>query len=118
MRRLVEIAVSAALGAVVAIVGAVAHRSIPPIAVILCCVLVLLATVFVRAWAGWTAVLSFAVPFVVLTYVFTLHGPGGDLLIAGDALGYSWLYGGAGAVVLACVMPPSWIGRAHRVESA
>ncbi len=118
MRRLLEIVVSAVLGAVVAIVGAVAHRTWRPTALILCVLLVLLSVVFVRTWAGWLGVLALAVPFVALTYVFSLQGPGGDLLIAGDALGYSWLFGGSGAVVLACLIPPSWIGGGRRVESA
>jgi len=110
MRTVFAIVVSAILGAIVALVGGVAHRSYPPIGVILCVFLVLVATVFVRALASWLGVISFAVPFVAITFAFTREGPGGSLLIAGDGLGYGWLYGGAFAVVVACVLPAKMLG--------
>ncbi len=117
MRRLVEILVSGILGAVSAIVGGIAHRGFPPFGVILSVLLVLLAAVFVRTWSGWTGVIAFAVPFVILTYLFTRVGPGGSLLIAGDTLGWSWIYGGAGAVVIACLLPPRLLGGGRSVPS-
>ncbi|MGC4174587.1 hypothetical protein [Demequina sp.] len=110
MRRAIEIVVSAILGAVVAVVGAIAHRSIPPLGVILSIALVLAAMIFVRTWGGWIGVLAFAVPFVILTIVFSRPGPGGSLLVAGDGLGYSWLWGGSAAVIVACLLPPRLLG--------
>lgn len=118
MRRAVEILVSAFLGAIVAAVGAVAHRGYPPIGVILSVLLVLVATVFVRTWSGWAGVIAFAVPFALLTFAFTREGPGGSLLIAPDGLGYGWLYGGAGAVVIACLLPARMLGGGRSVPSA
>jgi hypothetical protein len=118
MRRLVEVLVAGILGAVSAIVGGIAHRSYPPVGVILSVLLVLMAAVFVRTWAGWTGVIAFAVPFVILTYLFTRVGPGGSLLIANDGLGWSWLYGGAGAVVIACLLPARMLGGGRSVPSA
>lgn len=118
MRRAVEVLVSALLGAIVAVVGSIAHRSYPPIGVVLSVLLVLMATVFVRTWSGWTGVVAFAVPFAALTYIFTREGPGGSLLIAPDGLGYGWLYGGAGAVVIACLLPARMLGGGRSVPSA
>jgi len=111
MRRAIEIVVSAILGAIVAIVGAIAHRSYPPFGIILSVLLVLMAVIFVRTWGGWAAVIAFAIPFAALSFVFARPGPGGSLLIAGDSLGYAWLYAGAAAFVIACVVPPRLLGR-------
>ena len=118
MRRALEIVVCAVLGAIVAAVGAVAYRSYPPIGVILSVFLVLMAAVFVRTWSSWLGVIAFAVPFVALTYAFTRTGPGGDLLITPDHLGYGWLYGGAGAVVIACLLPARMLGGGRSVQSS
>lgn len=117
MRRVLELFVAVVLGAVVATIGAVAYRSYPPIGVTLCILLVLAAAVFIRAWSAWSGLIAFAVPFVVLTYVFTRQGPGGSLLIAADNLGYAWLYGGAAAVVVASLVPARLIGGGKRVAS-
>ena len=118
MRRAIEIVVSAILGAIVAGVGAIAHRSYPPIGVVLSVLLVLMAAVFVRTWGGWSGIIAFAVPFVALTYLFSRPGPGGSLLIAGDGLGYAWIYASTGAFVVACVLPPRLLGRGRPPASA
>jgi len=118
MRSAAQIIVSALLGAAVAIVGAVSHRSIPPYGVVLSVLLVLMAVLFVRAWGSWTAVIAYAVPFVLLTYVFTREASGGSLLIAADGLGYGWLYGSTGAIVCACVLPARMLGGGRRVSDA
>jgi len=117
MRRAIEIVVSAVLGAIVAAIGAVAYRGYPPIGVILSVFLVLMATVFVRTWGGWLGVIAFVVPFLALTYVFTRQGPGGSLLIAPDGLGYGWLYGSAGAIVVVSMLPPRVLGGGRSVPS-
>ncbi len=117
MRRALEIVVCALLGAIVAAVGAVAYRSYPPIGVILSVFLVLVAAVFVRTWSRWVGVIAFAVPYVALSVLFSRTGPGGSLLIAPDALGYGWLYGGAGAVVIACLLPARMLGGGRSVPS-
>ncbi len=114
MRRAIEIVVSAILGAIVASVGAIAHRSYPPIGMILSALLVVAALTFARAWGGWTAVIAFAVPFVGLTFLYARPGPGGDLLIAGDSLGYAWLIASTIAVVIVCVLPARLLGATHR----
>jgi hypothetical protein len=118
MRRAIEIVVSAILGAIVASVGAIAHRSYPPVGLILSALLVLAAIVFVRAWGSWGAVLAFAIPFVALTFVFARQGPGGDLLIAGDSLGYAWLIASTVAVLIACVLPARLLGGARQAAPA
>ena len=117
MRRALEIIVAVALGAIVAAVGSVAYRGYPPVGVALSIALVLFATVFVRAWSSWAGLIAFAIPFVALTYLFTRQGPGGSLLIPADHLGYTWLFGSAAALVLACLIPARLIGGGKRVAS-
>jgi uncharacterized membrane protein len=117
MRRAFEIVLSALLGVIVASVGAVAHRGYPPFGVILSVLLVLLAAIFARTWASWLGVVCFAVPYVALTFMFTQEGPGGSVLIAADALGYGWIYGGAAAVVVASLVPVRLLGGARSVTS-
>lgn len=118
MRRALEIFVSAVLGVIVAIVGGIGHRSIPPLGVALSVALVLVSAIFVRTWGGWSAVIAFVVPLVALSFLFTRVGPGGSLLIAGDGLGYGWLYGASGAIVLACLVPAQMLGGGRHVSDA
>jgi len=118
MRTALAILVSAGLGAIIACVGAVAHRSVPPFGVILSVLLVMVAVVFVRAWVGWLGVIALAVPFILLTTLFSRPGPAESLLIAGDPLGYAWLYGSAGAVVITCILPARLLGGGPSVTSA
>jgi hypothetical protein len=117
MRTALVIVVSAVLGAIVALVGGVAHRGIPPFGVILSVLLVLVATVFVRTWARWLGVLAFVIPYLAITFIFTQEGPNGSLLIAADGLGYGWLYGGAAAIVVASVLPVRLLGGGRPAES-
>lgn len=92
-------------GAIVATVGSVAYRSIPPFGVILACVMVLFTAVFARTWLSWTGLGLFAAVWMSLTFVWTLEGPGGSVLIAADTLGYAWLAGGVAAIIVAAVLP-------------
>ncbi|WP_084078926.1 hypothetical protein [Demequina sp. NBRC 110057] len=95
----------AVAGLLVASVGAVAYRSIPPFGDVLSVLMVLLAAVFARTWLSWTGLGLFATLWALMTYVWTLAGPGGSVLIAADGLGYGWLAGGVVAIVVASVLP-------------
>lgn len=99
--------VLAIVGLVAAVVGATAYRTIPPFGVILCIVLMLVATIFARTWKEWSGIGVFAGVWAVMTYVLSLEGPGGSLLIATDVLGYAWLLGASLAVVAVCMVPRS-----------
>ncbi len=41
------------------------------------------------------------------TAVLAVQGPGGDVLIAADTIGYIW-YGGAVVAAVALILPRSW----------
>ncbi|WP_430867518.1 hypothetical protein [Demequina aurantiaca] len=105
IRSVLAYVVLGVVGLVVALVGATAYRSIPPFGVALCIVLMLSATVFARAWKDWSGIGVFAGVWAVATYVLSMEGPGGSLLIATDSLGYAWLIGGTTAVIVVCLIP-------------
>ena len=92
------------LGALVAAVGTGVHRMSPPSGLLLAYLTVLTAAVLVRAWAraAGMVVLALAVLATVLAMAFVR--PGGDVVVAADAVGYAWL-AGAAVVVLAGLLP-------------
>jgi len=118
MRSALKYLVVVALGAAVAIVGAVGYRSAPWWGVSLSLLLVLASVLFSRAWLGWSGLIAWAVPWMILTYVFAQSGPGGSTLIVADSLGYAWLIGATVVVVLVAVIPPSLVGGGRRVAGA
>lgn len=95
------------LGVLVAVVGTPLHRARPPLGVLLALVLVLCAGVLARAWAGWAGMLVFALVLTTTVGVLAARGPGGDILIAAQPVGYVW-YGGAAVVLLAALAPRAW----------
>lgn len=96
-------------GIVVALVGGVAHRSVPWWGVIGCIALVVCVGTFARAWRGWLALGIFAGAWVGVTYMLSMEGPGGSYLIVDDALGRAWLIGGSVAVIAVSFIPRSWL---------
>ncbi len=115
IRRTIEIALTVLMGAVVAAVGAGAHRALPYVGVVLSILAVLAGMVFARAWLEWVGVIAFAVPWAALTTLFSQRGPGNSLLISADALGYLWLFGGAAMIIAVSIVPARWLGVTRRV---
>lgn len=95
------------MGAVVGLVGTGIHRSAPPFGLGLAFLTVLVAAVLARAWAGLPGMVSLGLGLVTLVGLLALRGPGGDVLIAADPVGYAW-YGGALVVALAGLAPATW----------
>jgi hypothetical protein len=94
-------------GVVVAGVGAIGHRSIPPWGVVLCVVMVIAAAVFSRTWRGFAGLAVFAAAWSLVSFVLSREGPGGSVLIADGTLGYAWLISSAVAIFIAAVIPAS-----------
>jgi hypothetical protein len=105
IRSALAYVVLAVVGSIAALVGATAYRAIPPFGVVLCLVLMVVATIFARAWKDWGGIGVFAGAWAVVTYLLSLEGPGGSVLIATDRLGYVWLFGGMISVVVVCLIP-------------
>jgi small-conductance mechanosensitive channel len=95
------------LGIVIGVVGTAVHRSRPPLGLILALLIVLVAALFARASTGWVGMLALAMGIGSTTAVLGASGPGGDVLVVADTLGYVW-YVGAAVVALAGLAPRGW----------
>lgn len=104
-RHILTYAVIAGLGALTAVIGAGAHRSYGWVGLALCLLLVATASVFSRAWRGLAGLIAMAVPWTALTLILALEGPAGSVLIAQDALGLTWTYGGAAIIAVVAALP-------------
>ena len=102
-----------AFGVLVGVVGAVVHRYRfgevrLPIGIIGGLLLVFFAGVACRAWMGYLGLLGFGVGWVAVVQLMSLNGPGGDLLIASETIGYVWIYGGLAIIAITAFLPNSW----------
>ncbi|WP_084075047.1 hypothetical protein [Demequina sp. NBRC 110052] len=114
-QRILGLLAVLALGGVVGLVGVLAHRAYPWFGLVAVLVLTLVAAVFVRAWSSWPALGVFTAGLAIAVSVFAQEGPGGGLLLVEDALGWTYLVGAAGAVVLAAVIPAKVLVGSHDV---
>lgn len=98
---------SAVLGVVVAAVGTGIHRANPPWGIVLALLIVFSAAVLARAWARRSGVLALGTTVVLTILAMGRLGPGGDVIIAAQPVGYVWL---ASGVVVAAVglLPRRW----------
>lgn len=108
-RSIGSYAVIAVLGVIAALVGGGAHRSYGWIGLVLCLALMVMASVFARAYRGFAGLGLFAGAWMLMTVPLASEGPGGSALIAVDALGLGWVIGGAVVVVIAAFLPRSLI---------
>ena len=106
-RALARYAGAALLGAAIGVAGTAVHRASPPLGLVLALLTVLVGGLLARAWIGWAGMLALAMGVVTAVGVLGTGGPGGDVLIVADTVGYLW-YGGALAVALAGLAPARW----------
>ena len=113
--RLVGRALACALiGVIVGLVGTVAHRApvvdVPALhlGLVLALLAVLAAGVLSRAWGGFAGLVGYGIGWLVVVQVLSLEGPGGDVLVPSQAVGYVWIYGGLLVVALTAFLPRSW----------
>lgn len=96
------------LGGVVATVGTIAHRLWVPGVLVLALVVVLAAGVMVRAWIGTGGLVAYGLGWLVLVQVAATTGPGGDVLLPGQAISYVWMGGGMLMIGVAAFAPRRW----------
>lgn len=108
---------SAVLGVVVGLVGTGVHRLNLPWGLVLALVVVASAGVLVRAWAGVRGMLLLAALLAATVVVMGRPGPGGDLLIVAQPVGYVWY---ASVLVVAAVglLPRRWFSDRELGRSA
>ncbi|MDT0165272.1 DUF6113 family protein [Actinotalea sp. AC32] len=95
------------LGAVVGLAGTGVHRWQQPWGLVLALAAVVAAGVLVRAWTGWVGMLALALGVFGVVSLLGQSGPGGDVVVAAQPVGYAWYLGGL-AVVLAGLAPRRW----------
>jgi hypothetical protein len=74
--------------------------------------LVMAAAIAARAWAGYWGVVAAAVGAFVATQAAALAGPGGDVLIPAQSLGYLWLVLAPTLPVVVAFAPRRWFADA------
>lgn len=99
----------ALLGFIVATVGVGAHRSLGYGGAVMGVVAVALVGVFAKAWQAWSGFIAYAIAWGVMAMVYASTGPGGSILVADDARGRLWLYGGMVAISIVAAVPRSVI---------
>ncbi len=105
-RQLVSAAAAFVLGLLAGAIGTVVHGAATPWGLVGGLVLVLVAAVTCRAWAGWFAWSGFAGGLYLAVVVLAQTGPGGDVLVpSDDRWAWGWVLGAAGALALAAAAP-------------
>jgi len=99
---------SALLGGLVAALGTVVHRQWAPWMLVAALVATLSAGLWMRSWRGVPAVCGFVVGWGVVSQVLAAGGPGGNVLVAAQPVGYVWIYGGVVAALAPLVLPARW----------
>jgi hypothetical protein len=61
-----------------------------------------------RAWAGWLGLFAAALGAFIASQSAALPGPGGDLIIQGDWMGFVWAAATPLIVVAAAFAPRRW----------
>ena len=96
---------SVLLGAVVGVVGTGVHRANQPWGLVLALGTVVSAAVLARAWARGLGMAALGLGLVAVVLAMAFVGPGGDVLITDEAIGYAWLAGPA--LVLGVALLPA-----------
>lgn len=106
--RTFEYLCAALFGVLVAVIGTSVHRAYAPFALIFAVAAVLVCGVMMRAWIGLGGVAAFGVGWLAMVQIFTLKGPGGDVLLPAQYQTYVWLVGGLVVLGVACFTPRKW----------
>lgn len=105
LKRAVNVLASGILGALVATIGAGAHRSAGYLGVVLALALVACAAIFAKTWESWPGFVAFASVWAAATVFYGGKGPGDSVLVAADLKGHLLIYGGATLIAIAAGVP-------------
>lgn len=78
-------------GVVVGVVGTGVHRAYQPWGLVLGYLTVVSAAVLARAWVRGRGTLAFGTGLLATLVAAAYLTPGGDVIIAGDGIGYAWI---------------------------
>lgn len=105
------VVVAAAAGVGTGLAGTLLHRwhvADLPAGIVLAVLTVAVGSVLARALVGGRGVFVHLLAALLATQTLTFVRPGGDVLVAGDLLGYLWLAGQPVAALAAVVTPRRW----------
>jgi FtsH-binding integral membrane protein len=105
LKRVVSVLALGLLAALVAAIGAGAHRSTGYLGVVLVLALIAFAGVFAKAWQSWNGYVGFAAVWVGVTVFFASTGPAQSQLVAGDLKDQLWVYGGVAVLCIVAMVP-------------
>ncbi len=107
LKRAVSALALGLLGALVAAIGAGAHRAAGYLGVVLVLVLIASSAIFAKAWQSWNGLVAFAALWVAVTVYFKSTGPANSQLVANDLKDHLWVYGGAVVLLVVALIPRS-----------
>ena len=105
-RTIGRLAAALAIGVLVGTVGTAGHRALPW-GLSLALTSVVAVGLLARAWGGGAAVLATGLGVASAVTLLGGTGPGGDVLVLPDVVGWVW-YLGASLVGVAYLVPRSW----------
>jgi hypothetical protein len=105
LKRAVNWVALGVLGALVATIGAGAHRASGFLGVSLALALVATAGLFAKAWESWTGFVVYAALWGAATVVFAGEGPANSVLVQDDLRGRLWIFGGTVMISLVAAVP-------------
>ena len=111
----------ALFGVVAGVVGTGGHRAFIPWGLVLALAAVAAASVLARAYARLPGLVAFGVGWVAVVEAMRRVGPGGDVLVRAQPVGYIWIFGGMAVVAAASFAPKRWFrehGEGERAASA
>lgn len=96
------------LGAIIGLIGSFMFRSVAPLGLILACATLLSAALLARSWAHTAGVISLGLGWIAMVQILALEGPGGDIVITAQPIGYIWGFGGVVFILVALLAPRAW----------
>jgi len=112
--RVVTWPLCAVAGLLVGVLGTAVHRAVSPWGLVLALLAALSGAVLARALAHGPGLAIYAGALLLVTQAMSQVRPGGDVVVAGDGLGHTWLYGSVLTVAVAAFLPARWFGRPAR----
>lgn len=95
-------------GVVTGVVGTGGHRAFMPWGVVIALAAVLTASVLARAHAGFPGLVAFGAGWATTVEILRRVGPGGDVLVPAQPVGYVWIFGGMAVVAVSAFAPARW----------
>jgi len=108
----------ALFGVATGVVGTGGHRAFIPWGLVLALAAVAAASVLARAYAGLPGLVAFGIGWVAVVEALRRVGPGGDVLVRAQPVGYIWIFGGMAVVAAASFAPKRWFREHGEGQSA